>query len=568
MITNRGTSTKLSRGGRGPLVSAAEKIDSQLVASHPPALRAPRAGGAYAVSASGSGMSFRPFTVRRTTGVPLTVHALGEFVIKRRSFLLGSGVAATGVLSAAGAGGILLSAPPSSAAAANDIDPGSIAKYALKMPLLPRLWPHAVSLTADYYAMTMKEDYAEILPGFRTKVTTFNGNFPGPVINAWSGRRVVLKQTNHLTVPTSIHLHGAHVPSDSDGRPMDLIPVDGGTKTYTYPNQQPHANLWFHDHAHHSESEQVYRGLTATYLLRDEHEARLGLPSGRYDVPISIRDGHFDDAGQLVYQMNDFLGRQVILANGKAWPYFEVAARKYRFRIYNTANTRFYVFALADNSPFTLIGGDGGLLAAPYETRSVPLSPGERADIVIDFSRYPVGTELELKNNYPLLPGSSDDVTKVLQFRVTHTAPDESVVPATLRTLPELPTATVERPFDLHMDETAPPAYAYINGKEFDDQRIDTTIQYGTTEIWTVTNSNQRVPHNFHIHLVQFRVLERNGAPVTEGLESAFKDTISLKPGETVKLQATFGGYRGIYVYHCHMFDHAAMGMMAQMQVV
>ncbi|WP_329177458.1 multicopper oxidase family protein [Streptomyces sp. NBC_01477] len=490
-------------------------------------------------------------------------------MIKRRSLLLGGAVAATSAASATGAGVLLLSAPASSATATAGIDPADIAKYTLKMPVPPTLRPHAASTTTDYYRMTMKEAYKEVIPGFQTKVNTFNGSFPGPVINAWSGRQAVVTQTNNLTVPTSVHLHGAHVPSSSDGGPMDLIATGGGTKTYTYPNQQAHANLWFHDHAHHQESETVYRGLTGTYLIRDNAETRLGLPSGNHDIPISIRDARFDDAGQLLFEMDDFFNRTVILANGKAWPYFEVAARKYRFRFYNTANLRSFQLALADSSTFSLIGTDGGLLAAPFVTQSVSISPGERADVVIDFSRYPVGTELELKNIIAQAPGTPADVTQVLQFRVTRTERDTSVVPAKLRTLPALPTPTVQRSFSLLMDESqAEPAYAYINGKEYDPQRIDTTVTYGTTEVWTVTNSNQRVPHNFHVHLVQFRVLERNGVAVTSGPESGLKDTVPLGPGETVKLQATFGGYRGVYLYHCHLFDHASMGMMAQMQVV
>lgn len=478
-------------------------------------------------------------------------------------------MAATGAASTVGAGALLLSAPPSSAASTGGIDPGSVAKYALRMPVPPTLRPHSVSITTDYYRMTMKEAYKEVIPGFRTKVNTFDGSFPGPVINAWSGRQVVVTQTNNLSVPTSIHLHGGHVPSASDGSPMDLIPTGGGTKTYTYPNRQPHANLWFHDHAHHLESETVFRGLTGTYLLRDLAEERLGLPSGNYDVPIALRDARFDEDGQLVYEMGDFANRTVILANGRAWPYFEVAARKYRFRICNTANLRSFQLALADNSSITLIGTDGGLLAAPFVSRSVALSPGERADIVIDFSRYDVGTELELKDISVQAPGTPVDVAQVLQFRVTRKERDTSVVPAELRTLPALPPATVQRSFDLFMDEAhAEPEFSYINGKEYDPDRIDTTVEFGATEVWTVTNSNQFVPHNFHMHLVQFRVLERDGVAVTSGAESGLKDTVPLAPGETVKLQATFGGYRGVFLYHCHLFDHASMGMMAQMQVV
>lgn len=204
--------------------------------------------------------------------------------------------------------------------------------------------------------------------------------------------------------------------------------------------------------------------------------------------------------------MGDFRNRNAILANGKPWPYFEVAARKYRFRFTNTANQRFFDLSLADDSELVQIGTDGGLLPAPHRTNTVAISPGERADVVIDFSRYPVGTIIELVNKdvAPFEPAGL--VGKVMQFRVTRTAQDRSVVPDTLRTLPPLPAATVDRYFEMRMDETGSPgSQAYINGKTYDMDRIDTEIAYGATEIWTVKNANQLAPHNFHMHLVQFR---------------------------------------------------------------
>jgi FtsP/CotA-like multicopper oxidase with cupredoxin domain len=466
-----------------------------------------------------------------------------------------------------GGAGLLLRAGAAPARAA-DAGPAGAAQFQQPMPVPPVLAPVFSSGTAAYYEMTMKETDAEILPGRTTRVRTFNGTWPGPVIKAFSGQRVVVRQTNELTVPTSVHLHGAHVPQSSDGSPMDLIAPGGGTRTYTYPNSQPHANLWFHDHAHHSESETVYRGLTGYYLLTDPVEQALDLPSGRYDVPIALRDARFDDDGQLVYVMGDYAGRTVLMANGKAWPYFEVEARRYRFRLFNTANMRFFTLQLADASTFQQIGSDGGLLERPLEVTQVALSPGERADIVVDFSRYPAGTRLVLANVAAQLPGDpADQVGQVLQFRVTGPAADTSRVPARLRRLPELPAATVHRRFVLAMDETGLTQEAFINGRTYDMNRIDTEIEYGATEIWTVTNGNLFTPHNFHLHLVQFRVLERDGKPVTCGPESGLKDTVALMPGETVTLQATFTGYEGTYVYHCHMFDHADMGMMANFRV-
>ncbi len=468
-----------------------------------------------------------------------------------------------------GSAGLLLPALTDVAQAA-DLDAGSIPRFTRAMPLPQVLRPSLEAGGAAFYRMTMRESTAEIVPGLRTRVRTFNGSFSGPVIRAVSGRPVVIAQTNALDVDTAIHLHGGHVPPESDGAPMDLVPARGGTRAYVYPNQQPHANLWFHDHAHHMESENVFRGLTAFYLLTDDIERGLNLPSGDQDVPIALRDARFDSDGQFVYAMGDFQQRNVILANGSAWPYFEVEARRYRLRLFNTSNQRFFKVGLSDGSEFTQIGSDGGLLAAPFPTTSLPLSPGERADVVVDFSRYPVGTRLVLSNGQD---GPDALTAQLLQFRVVAAkGPDTSTVPDVLRTLPALPAPTAFRDVALSMDEgpVAPGTepQGYINGQVYDPDRVDTVIPYGSTEVWTVTNTNRFIPHNLHIHLVQFRVLERNGRPVVSGPESGLKDTVSLFPGETVKLQATFTGYRGRYLYHCHLIDHAAMGMMATMQIV
>ncbi|BAU86040.1 bilirubin oxidase [Streptomyces laurentii] len=485
-------------------------------------------------------------------------------MITRRS-IIKTGMA-TGAVGAAGllvpaTAGTAAAAGSAGAAATTDLDPASVPKFTQAMPLAPVATPYmSMPMMMDCYALTMQEANKEILPGVQTRVWTFNGSFPGPVIKARSNVRTLVDQTNNLPVGISVHLHGAHVPADSDGDPVVLIPANGGTKTYTYPNTQPHASLWFHDHAHHAESESAFRGLAGTYLITDDIEQGLNLPSGAYDVPIQLRDARFDDQGQLLYQLGDFQNRNVILANGRAWPFHAVAARKYRLRFCNTANMRTFTLALSDGSSFQQIGSDGGLLPAPITVSQVTLSPGERADVVIDFSRYAVGTTLELVNQGT--GGPAEQIGKVLQFRVDRTAADTSVVPSTLRTLPVMAAATVNRSFVLGMGG----GIATINGVAYVPDRIDTEVAYGSTEIWTITNSGTGT-HNFHVHLVQFRVIERAGAQVTAGPDYGLKDTVRIGPGETVKIQATFTGYRGQYLYHCHIFDHAAMGMMATMRV-
>ncbi|MFF0413581.1 multicopper oxidase family protein [Kitasatospora sp. NPDC004745] len=445
-----------------------------------------------------------------------------------------------------------------------DAGPALAPKFTTAMPVPPLLTPVSTAGGTDTYTMTMLRASARILPGLRTDVLTYNGSFPGPVIRARSGRPVMVRHTNLLDEGVSVHLHGARVPTDSDGDPMNLL-ATGRTRTYTYPNDQAHASLWFHDHAHHLESEHVYRGLAGFYLLTDETERALPLPSGQYDLPIALRDARFDTDGNLVYRMDDPFNRTTILANGRPWPKVDVAARKYRLRLLNSSNLRFFSLRLADGGPITQIGSDGGLLERPHLTDTVDLSPGERADVVIDFSRYPVGSSIALTNTLP--PGPTEHVGQVLRFDITRPAHDPSSVPAVLRTLPALPAPARERTVVLQVDEDgrAEPR-GLIDGKVYDPARVDARVAHGTSEIWTVVNANKDVPHNFHLHLVQFRVLARNGAAPSPA-EAGLKDTVRLLPGESVRLQAVFDSYRGRYPYHCHLLDHSAMGMMAQMEI-
>ncbi|MER5957944.1 multicopper oxidase family protein [Streptomyces sp. NPDC001939] len=471
----------------------------------------------------------------------------------------------TGAVGAVGAAGGLFQTLTSggSANAATAAGAPAVTPFAVPLPIPKVLAPYRRTSTADYYAVTMSRTSRQILPGTRTDVLTYNGTFPGPTIRARKGRTAVVRQINALDMPTSVHLHGGNNPVEHDGGMMDTI-APGRSKTYVYANDQVGATLWTHDHAHHMESEHVYRGLSGLYLLGDKAEDALGLPSGRYEVPLILRDAQFDAAGQMVYTMDDAENRTTILVNGAPWPYMKVEARKYRFRMLNSCNLRIFILCLNDGSQITQVGSDGGLLPAPAPTPVLVLSPGERADFVVDFSKYAPGTQLTLQNM--LGPGPTELVGQIMRFDVGEKTPDTSRVPDVLTTLPALPKPTVERSFELRMDEPGTGDKAYINGKTFDAGRIDTNIKWGDTEVWTVTNTSTTIPHNFHTHLVQFRILERDGQPVYPA-EAGLKDTVLLFPGQTARLQLTFDTHKGVYPYHCHMIDHSAMGMMAQMKI-
>lgn len=435
-------------------------------------------------------------------------------------------------------------------AAAATVEPFSVA-----MPVPPVLRPTYVGGDADLYQLPVRAGTTEIVPGVSTPVLGYNGLFVGPTIKARKGRAVALQVTNQLTHPTNVHLHGGYTPPVHDGHPMDTI-APGTTRSYAYPNLQQAATLWYHDHSHHMEAEHIYRGLHGFYLISDPEEEALGLPSGQYDIPILLRDALIGADGSLVFDPANADNRPVIIANGKAQPYLRVAARKYRFRLLNASLHRIFRLRVT-RGQMIQIGTDGGLLPAPVAVSEVKLTPAERVEVVIDFSGVPLGTRVVLE----------DASGPVVGFDVTSTATDTSRLPDRLIPMPALPAATVTRDISLSFD---PSKLAFtVNGKTFDATRVDARVVNGTTEIWRVTNRDTLfgIDHDFHLHMVQFRVLDTDGVPPSPG-EAGWKDTVHVPPGSTVRVQATFSGFTGKYMYHCHFPEHSSLGMMAQLEIV
>jgi len=489
-------------------------------------------------------------------------------MINRRRLLTVGGLTAGGVV-----GGVLL-LPPGPKAASG---PGT-AEHAVHIPgLTPvagtrtasptvtpfsRRMPVPAELTprrrdgVDVYQIPIKAAETEILAGHPAAVRTYGGSFIGPTIRAKTGTPVRVTFANQLDVPANVHLHGGHVPQNSDGHPMDTI-APGQSRNYDYPNSQQGATLWYHDHSHHLEAENCYKGLHGFYIIDDPAEAGLGLPTGEFDVPIMLRDVQLDANGALVWPSIP-PDRTTILANGVITPNFPVAARKYRFRLLNAGNESILRLKLG-GLQMTQIASDGGLLSAPVTRTEIVLGSAERVDIVVDFSQQPIGSKFVLQ----------DATGPVLRFDVTRTAVDRSRVPARLRALPALRTATVERDVTMRFDLSGPEPIGLVNERPYDPDRIDFRIKRGTTEIWRITNTDTEfgIPHTFHMHLEQFRVLDRDGAP--PGLDDAGrKDTVFVNAGETVRVQVTFTEFLGKYAFHCHFTDHSAIGMMAQMEIV
>ncbi len=477
--------------------------------------------------------------------------------------------------------------------------------FQMPLPVPPVLEPVRSRDGVDYYEVTQEEGSAEILPGHKTTVWGYNGIFPGPTFETRSGRQVVVRQRNELPTPISTHLHGGHTPPRSDGYPTNLVlPTRGGSPTYaehgdspgwtfhrghkdyTFPQQQRATTLWYHDHRMDFTGPQVWRGLAGFHIIRDDEDDALPLPRGDRDIPLMICDRSFAADGSLRYPaldpslqgemgvrrkyMEGVLG-DVVLVNGAAWPYLEVSNTRYRFRLLNASNARRYELTLDPPPPegavFTQVGSDGGLLAAPVGHDTIPIAQAERFDVIIDFSKYPVGTSVTLRNRI-----GGDSTARVMQFRVTRKEKDTTAVPRRLSDMSEFEqlresgaAATRRFNFTRGGSRDGRPVWT-INNKMFDPARMDARPRLGTTEIWEFVTD---VHHPVHIHLVQFKVLgrARNGQKPLP-TDTGWKDTVDLRPGNVARVLVPFTGYRGRYIFHCHNLEHEDMAMMAAFEVV
>jgi spore coat protein A len=442
-----------------------------------------------------------------------------------------------------------------SAAAAAAVD-----AYQVDLQVPPTLVPVSSTATEDRFALTIREGRAEIIPGELTHVYGYDGIYPGPTIRARKGRTSVVQVTNGLTFNQNVHLHGGLVPAASDGHPMQLI-APGNAFTYTYPNTQDAASLWYHDHAHGLSARTMFYGLAGFYILEDDLERTLELPSGDFDVPLVIQDRAFNANGTLRYTENideGFLG-DTIVVNGTVSPRFAVRRALYRLRFLNASNAREYRLELDNGAPMVQIAGDGGLLEAPVQRSAIPIGPAERIDVLVDFRDARAGAQIVLKNGL-----ETGNTSQVMRFDVTGKRTDSGRLPAKLRPREEIPAPAASRRWDLMFSTSGSPQWQ-MSGIGFDIDRIDARPKLGTTERWTFVNRSHRA-HPMHLHGMHFRVLDRSSGAVDPS-ERAWKDTVMVRTDETVIVQPRFAPYPGRYVFHCHNLEHQEKAMMLQMEV-
>jgi spore coat protein A, manganese oxidase len=504
------------------------------------------------------------------------------------------------------------------------LDGRSAPKYVHALPIPGVQQPISPGGNAYEVTMTEFQQFLGVYSNGQPRMTTvwgYNGASPGASFDVRSGTPIDVRYINSLptthllpidttvhgaepsqpAVRTVAHLHGGHVDPDSDGGPEDWF-VPGQFVDFHYRNDQQAATLWIHDHALGITRLNVVAGLAMFYIIRDSFEDSLNLPSGAFEIPLVIQDRMFYDDGSLAYPDDPIPGTNIpsivpeffgdfILVNGMAWPYLEVEPRKYRFRILNGSNARFYRMFIGGGPTFWQIGTDGGLLAESVPVPQLLLAPGERADVIVDFSMH-AGQTLTLRNlaKIPFPNGETPDprsTGQLMQFRVAEqvTEPDTSALPGAIRPIVPLSTTLPPRMLDMvEGEDEFGRLHLLLNGMDYMEP-VTETPELNTTEIWTLINPTEDT-HPIHLHLVQFQILDRQrfntrrynqGDPSTLRLlgrpklpdanEAGWKDTVRVNPGEVVRIIAHFD-IPGMYVWHCHLLEHEDHSMMRPFEVI
>ncbi|MFU8790309.1 MAG: multicopper oxidase family protein [Methylobacter sp.] len=452
----------------------------------------------------------------------------------------------------------------------------------------------------------------KVITGSANVLDNNEGTYLAPTLRFKKGQKVRIILNNNLPAQSILHWHGLHVPANMDGNPMYAIDR-GQTYIYEFEILNRAGTYFYHAHTHGVTARQVYSGLAGLLIVSDDQEQALNLPGGDFDVPLVIQDRSFDEKNQLSYsahmmqRMQGFLGEQ-ILVNGRPDFVLPVSTHAYRLRLLNASNSRIYKLAWDDGTPLTVIGVDGGLLEKPEQHAYVMLAPGERLELWMDFSGRAVGSELNLRSlefaaashggmgmmggrgrmgmmgggmmSFSTLPSGSD--YPILKVRVTKKEQGSDTLPKALTPITALSVknaanAANPRTITLSMRHMS----ALLNGRSYkmNDIQPDEMIPVNSLQLIEFDNGfsgggmhgMMDMPHPMHLHGEQFQIVKRevsaragdNYTSVSSGfINSGWKDTVLVMPGEKVTILKPFNDFKGLFMYHCHNLEHEDMGMM------
>jgi spore coat protein A, manganese oxidase len=487
---------------------------------------------------------------------------------------------------------------------------GGVSLAALKPARFRRPLVIPPVLTGAQIEIEMRQAKVAVLPGPKTRMWTYGGRFPGPTIRRPAGERTEVTFVHRLPKKAgelTVHLHGGHNRASEDGQPggltkrqpralycpisdklapgdsgNDLLIPPGGRRTYTYDliedgGPERAAFQWYHDHRFERTAPNVWRGLAGMMIIDDAFESTLPLPTGDRDIPLMIVDRSFDKRnqltdpfGELAHAPNDGVVGKLALVNGVHLPYHEVDAARYRVRILNAANFSLYNLELSTGDELIQIGTESGLMPEPVRRRQALIGPGERIELIVDFSEL-AGKRVVLqsaKHRGSDGLASKTHVGPLVEFRVGARVDDPTSVPDRLRALPawaERASPNPDRKWELAIGTGLIPTWT-INGKTFDPSRSDAFPKLDTTETWELHNRT-KVAHAMHMHHTDWYMLSRNGKQ-PPAHERCLKETFLLEPNERLRVAGHFSDFTGKYAIHCHMLDHEDHGLMLQFEVV
>ncbi|MEB3343419.1 multicopper oxidase family protein [Okeania sp.] len=408
----------------------------------------------------------------------------------------------------------------------------------------------------------------------------YNGQIPGPRLEAKPGDTIKINFTNNLPQPTNIHYHGLHIPITGNADNVFLNIPSGDRFTYQFqiPENHPAGMFWYHPHLHGFVAEQLFGGLAGLFIVRGELDEIPEVKAADEQFLV-LQDFALDKKGNMLpsQELSIMTGREgnLITANGQLTPNFAISAQGLlRLRILNASTSRFYRLSLEEH-PFYLIATDGGALAEPLEMSELLLTPGERADVLVRANREPgkyrllnlpyervgmgmMGGGMMGRN----IPENQPQVLATVSY-------DKQVaavpLPTKLIPVPSLPEPEKVRRFQMNHGMIPGQGMAFLfNGESYQPERIDTQVQLNTLEDWELINTGI-MDHPFHVHGNAFQVLSRNGKPETY---RAWKDVVLVRAGETVLMRMPFRDFAGKTVYHCHILDHEDLGMMGNLEII
>jgi blue copper oxidase len=405
----------------------------------------------------------------------------------------------------------------------------------------------------------------------------------GPAIRVRRGETVDISVVNKMDEPTTVHWHGVLIPGSVDGGPHNVI-RPGQSWTAKLAIDQPETTTWFHPHPHGATGEQVYSGLAGLFLIEDGSADRLGLPIayGVDDLPLVLQDRVFGGDGAPIYDpgpMDVMAGYRGDIVNGVVGPLAQVPAGIVRLRLVNGANARFFELQFSDSRTFHVIASDGGYLPAPVPLQRLLLAPGERYEVLVDFSSgQPVALSTGPDRNLPMMGmmmggAISASGGNLMSFEVDPSIPAQSkTLPKTLVPVPAIDRTKVAKTRQFLLNDmmmgggmmggsAAGPGMA-INGRPFDMRRVDAAVKKDSVELWQI--GSQMMGHPFHVHGTQFQILSMNGQRPPPHMQG-WKDTVIIaREAEILVPFSQPASAEAAFMFHCHILEHEDAGMMGQ----